>query len=146
MAYHLEPITKADHEKIFQDAEAFPRKKSWMTAAVAASAFPKNWAVDRERNCYLLCMPIMVRTDSMEEGYIAFVERHMHQVKLPNVFGQTVYIDEVPLPSGEALAALHQEISAGFAVLGKFGDGPKNEFGMDEFAIVPVFVQKGARA
>lgn len=57
MAYTLEAITQADQEKIIQDAAGDSSKQSRLTYALSNRTFPRVWAVDRERNCYLFTRP-----------------------------------------------------------------------------------------
>ncbi|WP_426107911.1 hypothetical protein [Massilia sp. TSP1-1-2] len=144
MAYALETISQADQEKILADAAAFPAKKTWLSAVAHSRVFPKTWAVDRGRDCYLMFMPAMVRTDMMEQPYVAFVDGRMYQINLTSIFSHSMYFDEPSLPSGPSLKLLHREVTAAFAVLGEFGGGPMNARGVPEHEIVPVFVTKGA--
>ncbi len=86
----------------------------------------------------------MVRTDMMEQPYVAFVDGRMYQINLTSIFSHSMYFDEPSLPSGPSLKLLHREVTAAFAVLGEFGGGPMNARGVPEHEIVPVFVTKGA--
>ncbi len=144
MAYALETISQADQVKILADAAAFPAKKTWLSAVAHSRVFPETWAVDRERDCYLMFMPAMVRTDMMEQTYVAFVDGRMYQINLRSMFSHSMYVDEPSLPSGPSLELLHRDVTAAFAILGQFGRGPLNERGAVEHDIVPVFVAKGA--
>lgn len=143
MTYLLETITLADREKIIQDAAPWG-KQTWLKEAVKMLLFPKSWAVDRQRNCYMFFMPDLVRTESLEQPYLAFVDGRMYQINLSSMFGQDVYFDEKELPAENAIDALQCEVVAAFAVLGLFGKGPLDELGLPEYEVVPVFKKKGA--
>jgi hypothetical protein len=61
MAYVLGKITPEDQQKIIDDA--VPRVRKYLGYAQKDGKFPTSWAIDRERNHYLLRGPMYFRED-----------------------------------------------------------------------------------
>lgn len=142
MTYVLDSISPADREKIIQDAAADIEKRDWLIYAIKWKTFADTWAVDKQRNCYLLLMPPRIREESDEDIYFAFVGGRMYKINRLGFFGDRVYFDE---QSAEAVPSIvEEEVTAAFAVYGCWGQGPLNEIGIPEFEIVPKFTKKRA--
>lgn len=142
MTYVLETISKEDQEKIIKDAASDPKKRSSLIYARDHHEFPTSWAVDREHDSYLMLAPVMVREDSWDRPYYIFAKGGMWQIKSKASVGNQIYFDEMTLPPSPALLDVQQEIRAAFAVYGRWGDGPLNEFGKPEFALSPEFTER----
>lgn len=145
MTYVLADITEADHEKIKLDASYSREKLRWLNAAVKLEAFPRTWALDRERNCYLMIMPTESRGESVEFSYLMFVEGRFFKVDRLGAYGGEMCFDEDALPSEVVMDNVKAEVAAAFAVYGAWGEGPLNKRGKIEFDVVPEFIAKGAR-
>jgi hypothetical protein len=140
MTYVLAPISPTDREKIIQDAATDIEKQKRLLYAIKWKIFAETWAVDRERNCYLLQTPAQTREESDEDSYFAFVDGNMYKINRLGFFGDWVYFDE---QSAEAVpSSVAEEVTAAFAVYGCWGEGPLNEFGIPEFALIPKFTKK----
>lgn len=81
MAYVLEEITAEDIEKIINDAPSNPRRQGHLLTAKKYSAFPDTWAIDRERNCYLLWKPMQRREESFDRPYYIFALGRTYQIR-----------------------------------------------------------------
>ena len=57
MPYVLEKITLEDREKIIKDAACDAAKQRTLIYTHQHQGFPKAWAIDWERNCYLFRTP-----------------------------------------------------------------------------------------
>jgi hypothetical protein len=144
MAYALANITQEDREKIKRDASSSPDKLRWLNAAEQLDAFPLTWALDLERDCYLMPMPIESRGDTNDVPYLMHVEGQLYKIERVGAYADLMHFDEDSLPSVDKLRAVEGEVTAAFAVYGCWGDGPLNERGQLEFAVVPEFTKKGA--
>ena len=125
MAYTLESITQPDQEKIVKDSACDPRKQTRLEYALRSRTFPRVWAVDRERDCYLIMRPVVTREDGLD--YYAFIDGYMYGINKVDLYGHDVYFDEKNLPSKEALYAAQQEITSAFEIFGALGTGPTDE-------------------
>ena len=125
MAYQLETIAQADYEKILKDAASDMDKHSRLTYALKNQIFPRAWAINRERDCYLMDLPLVVREESW--GYLAFIDGRMYRVNRAGYFSHEVYLDEKTQPSDDVLAVVRNELKAAFAVYGANGLGPEDE-------------------
>ena len=123
MAYIRLAITKDDREKILADAAATPGKSSWFNYAGKNGIFPTTWALDREHNHYLFCMPARIREESNRPPYAAFLNGRMFRLARGGLFSSEIYFDEDALPSAAAIPALENEVRAALAVYGWNGDG-----------------------
>lgn len=144
MPYVLEAITATDQGKIIQDAAADVEKWKQLSIARKFDDFTPNWAINRDRNCYLLRMPYPAREEINDAPFYAFVDGRMYRINRVGQTGSEVYFDEPSLPSQEVLAVAEAEITAAFSVYGMFGVGPLNRDGYPTLRLVPVFTKKGA--
>lgn len=144
MPYVLEAITAADQEKIIQDTASDVEKRTKLSAAKKANCFTDTWAIDKEKNCYLLLMPFAMREETTDKPYYAFVNGCMYRINRVGQEGDEVYFDEPSLPAQDVLAVVETEVAAAFSVYGSMGVGPLTKAGYPHFALVPVFTKKGA--
>lgn len=142
MAYVLEKITKVDQEKIIKDAECDPKKRSALIYARDHHEFAASWAVDREHDGYFLLAPVTVREESWDRPYYIFVRNRLWRANSKASIGNQFYLDEEVLPPPDVLLEVQQEIRTAFAIYGRWGDGPLNEFGKPEFAVIPEFEER----
>jgi hypothetical protein len=142
MAYALEKITLEDQKKILEDAKSDTAKQQRLAYAIKHHEFTENWAVDRERNSYLLRMPSPTREESWDVPYFVFTKSDMYRINREGQAGHRMYFDEKILPAASLLTELEEEIRAAFAVHGCWGDGPLNERGIPVWAIDPQFTMK----
>ena len=137
MTYVLEKITPEDQKKIIKDAEFNPNKQERLIYAVKHQEFTESWAIDRERNCYLLKMPSSTREEDWDTPYFIFVKGNMYRVNREGQAGNNVYFDEELLIAEPLFTELQEEIRAAFAIYGCWGDGPLNERGIPVWDISP---------
>lgn len=142
MTYVLEKITPEDQKKIIEDASSNLHKQQRLAYAMERQEFTESWAVDKDRNCYLLRMPCTMREEEWDTPYLVFVKGEMYRINREGQAGHRVYFDEELLPAAPLLAELQEEIRTAFSVHGCWGDGPLNERGVPVWAIDPQFTMK----
>ena len=139
MAYVLENITPTEQEKIISDAEGHPSDRNSLIHAKDHQEFPSTWAVDKERNCYLLTAPVGTREEVTNRPYFFFWDNKLYKFFREGWFGHNFRFKEEIASSDAFLITLQSEIALAFAVYGESGRGPLNELGVAEFAVIPVF-------
>ena len=141
MAYILEKITLENREKIIKDADCDELKQADLIYANKHHGFPEFWAIDRDRNYYLCIAPPRERPESSVRGFYMFFDGVIYDVYLENLVENKAFFKPDVKPSQELLA----EITAAFAVYGRFGWGAKNRRGESKpsNAVVPEFILEG---
>lgn len=126
MTYLLKKITLKDQEKIIEDASTNSREQQRLAFAMKRQEFTDSWAIDRDRNYYLLLMPCAMREEQWDTPYLVFVKGEMYRINRKGQAGHQFYFDEEVLPATPLLAELQEEIRTAFAVYGCWGEGPLN--------------------
>jgi hypothetical protein len=139
MTYVLEKITLEDQEKIIKDAACDARKRLALNFDKQRKIFREFWAIDRERDYYLLRAPLEERPESSTRGFYMFFDGVIYDVYLENMFDNKTSFKPNVKPSPQLLA----EITAAFTVLGRFSCGPLDKHGNPEYAVVPEFILEG---
>lgn len=135
--------TVCPRARIRQGRSALASRWKKLDNARSFKEFTKTWAIDRDRNCYLLKMPYPAREEMNDSPFYAFVGGRMYRINRIGQAGNKVYFDELSLPSQDILAVIEAEIAAAFAVYGTLGKGPLNSDGYPTLVLVPVFTKKG---
>lgn len=141
MTYALEKITPEDKEKILQDASLDAAKKAdlmYMNGQHLDNP-SMTWAVDRSRNCYMFYAPTIVRQETMRQSYYIFFTNTWYEFYTENNFFNDVGIVGAATLSEPSLTELQNEITAAFAVYGRYGQGPLNKDGISAYSVVPEF-------
>ncbi|GHU12872.1 hypothetical protein AGMMS50225_21720 [Betaproteobacteria bacterium] len=125
MAYVLEEIAPEDQQKIIDDADAY--KKSLLICAQKDGSFAKDWAVDRERNHYLLMAPAMMPEDTFAPPYYIFTEGRMYLIRRNGWWGYRFFFDEKNLPPQEEMLRVQRETELAFRCHGSYGKSPRSE-------------------
>ncbi|GHT87185.1 hypothetical protein AGMMS49960_01010 [Betaproteobacteria bacterium] len=125
MAYVLEEITPEDQQKIIDDADAY--KKSGLIYAQKDGSFAKDWAVDRERNHYLLMAPTVTGEDIGVPPYYIFTEGRMYLIRRNGWWGYRFFFDEKNLPPQEKMLRVQRETELAFRCHGSHGESPRSE-------------------
>lgn len=131
MAYVLEKITLEDLQKIISDAD--PEKQSTFLyaqreeqkALTSYRYLPTHWAIDRERNCYVLIAPLgaeMACSCSYGQPYYLFSYGHMYRFRRSGICGFQFHFDERITPPEEELSRAQQEFDLAMRCHGTHGD------------------------
>ena len=139
MPYELRDIIEVDQEKIVQDATGDAIKQKRLRFTKETKDFTRTWAIDRERNNYLLSMPLTLPEESRDRPYYAFVKGSMYMVCTDGSFGPNVYFNEKTLPPEPLREEIQGEVRKAFRIYGRFGTGPKEH---DPKILDIVFVTK----
>jgi hypothetical protein len=142
MSYVLEKITSKDQERIIGDAGQIPRRQADLIYARDHNdGFPRTWAIDRERNCYMLQVPTFAR-EPWIGTYLLFFDRVAYLAVSADLFARRMYFDDVHKPPSSLLAEVTREFVAALEVYGMFGNGPLDKNGDPTEAVMPVFLEK----
>jgi hypothetical protein len=139
MAYVLAEITPEDQERIIQDAASDPGTQKHLSFARSCNAFAKTWAVDKERGCYLLFAPRLVREDSETQPFYIRVHGALYRIECDGLPFIRMRFSDKRLP----VSLLHEmldEIKAAVAVYGQWGEGPLNSRGEPQYELPPKFI------
>src|SRR3954462_9481338 len=124
MAYALEKITAEDQERIISDAaQTLGSRRPSLVYARDYDQFPKTWAIDRQRNCYVLIMPKLVR-EEIYGTFLLFIDGQAYLIVFETADGRRAYFDPEAVPSPSQLEVVKREFVAGMAVYGQWGTGP----------------------
>jgi hypothetical protein len=140
MAYVLAKITPEDQQKILADAECDLSKKRDLAYAIKHGDLTKNWAIDRNKNCYLLFAPVIVREVDWE--FFIFCDGNIFGINFENPFSDKVFIESSSKLSQEKKARLQSEIRDSFSVYGRFGKGTLDEDGKPRYSVAVEFEGK----
>lgn len=121
MTYVLKNISQKDREKILNDARSDTRILQNLEHAIRADVnqFPRVWAIDVARDCYVYRRPSLVREDSIKTRLSFFYSGTFYDVFVPNMFGNEVDIR----CSKELFETLRSEIGSAISVFGRGGNG-----------------------
>lgn len=141
MAYILLALTPRDRERILEDVATNLEKQRWIDDAMRSGVFPDTWALDTQRNNYLLCVPPQIREESNRQPYCAFIDGRMYRLARGGFYSSDIYFDEDALPSTSVICNVQDEVRAALAVYGWIGRGPHDDFG-DPLLFGPRFVAR----
>jgi hypothetical protein len=139
MGYVLEEITLKDQERIIADAANDPPTQKELIFGISCGAFPKTWAVDRDRGLCLFLAPRVVREDSWTKPFFFGMNGTLYRIESEGNIGYRMHFSEKRVP----VALLHElldEIKAALVVHGAWGAGPLNKAGKPEFEVNPKFI------
>jgi hypothetical protein len=126
--YTLEKITEEVQDRIIKDAVDDPPRQSSLIAAKRNRVFDGNWAIDHERNCYLLWDFSRALEEMEDAPYLAFVRGVMYRVRMDGSFRRKIYFHKKKAPADPGLLREVQgEIRSAFKIYGRHGDGPKKD-------------------
>lgn len=129
MTYVLLVLAPEDKQKILADAATDLAKLRWLEYAMKSGAFPETWALDKQRNNYLLWIPSQIREESTRQPYCAFIDGSMYRLARAGFFSSDIYFDEDALPTASVVSAVQNEVSLALVVYGWMGSGPDDDFG-----------------
>ena len=113
MTYVLEKITPADIEKIFANADETKRSHLRMRGGHFADGIDSVWAVDRERNMYLLGAPTVEARSPYAYFYFYF-NSVTYGFRINKSRQEAVQLDDIPPDS--MLAKFKKEVTEAFSV------------------------------
>ncbi|KJV05286.1 hypothetical protein [Methylocucumis oryzae] len=99
MAYVLETITSEDQEKILKDAECDEEKHGLLRYAKDHVDFPETWAIDYQRNYYMLIAPVIVRPDEPGGAIFFYFKGFLFEICIESPFGNKIKCIDKPSPS-----------------------------------------------
>lgn len=138
MTYVLEDIGLEIREAIIKDASKDEIIHSLLSAAAQDNAFPEARAVDHESGHYLFSAPTLMKPDSLDRFYLAFVDGSFFYFHSEGQSGDGFVFLPWSAP-GEKFKLVVSEISKAFSVYGRWGSGPLNKRGKPTYAVVPNF-------
>jgi len=142
MAYVLEKIAPEHREKIIRDLAEIPgRQQDLIYARDHHDQFPKTWAIDRQRNCYMLSLPKLVR-EPVLGTYLLFFGGHSYLANSDDLFARRLYFSDEATPPASVAEEIKTEFKAALEVYGQWGTGPLDEFGNPTNAVMPAFIEK----
>ena len=118
MAYILEKITHADREKILADADSIKRSHLHMRGGYFEDGIDFFWAIDRERDMYLLGAPTVESRSSYAYFYF-HINSVMYRLRVKKSKDEAVQLDELPPQS--LFNQFKNEVMSAFAVHGLCG-------------------------
>lgn len=113
MTYVLEKITPADIEKIFADADEIKRSHLRMRGGHFVDGIDSVWAIDRERNMYLLCAPTFEARSPYAYFYF-FFNSVTYGFRINKSKQEAIELDDIP-PNG-VFSKFKKEVLEAFAV------------------------------
>lgn len=117
MAYVLEKITPADQEKILKDAECDANKKNLLTRSrLFRDSVGNEWAVDRDKNSYLLWVPPPPR--SQAHCYYFYFHDFLYALRFDSYVDCVIHFDDARLPDQSLLPEFKKAIIDAFSVRG----------------------------
>ncbi|MDR3353182.1 MAG: hypothetical protein LBO00_09350 [Zoogloeaceae bacterium] len=128
MAYVLEKIAPEDLQKIISDADAEKQsrlryaQKEDQKALTSYRYLPTHWAIDRERNCYVLMAPKSMVRYSGGQPYYLFSHGHMYKFRRAGICGFQFHFDGRITPPAEELLRAQQEFELALRCHGTHGD------------------------
>lgn len=93
MPYIFEPMSEADQERVFRDADERKRRQLSMRGGHFSREPDLEWAIDRPNDSYLLRAPTLVPTTMDVYFYFRF-RGGMYSLKLRAGFGPEVSIED----------------------------------------------------
>ena len=124
MSYMLEKLHLEDLDNIIADvADVRDRQRDLVYARDHYDVFPKTWVIDRERNCYMVKLPSLVR-EPWVGVYLLFFAGRSYLAFSDDLFGRRMYFDNVHKPSSSLMEEVTQEFIAALKAHGMFGSGP----------------------
>lgn len=139
MAYILERINCEIKQAIIRDAGEDKKIAGLLGAAGRDSIFPDTWAVDYDRNFYLFSAPELMRPDSLDRYYLAFIDSKFYYFFSEGQSGNWFCFVPPSTPDKESIDLVISEISLAFSVYGRWGGGPLNKRGRAIYAVEPKF-------
>ena len=140
MGYVLEDITAEDQERIIREtAQTLGWRHRALVYARDHDEFPKTWAIDRQRNCYMLRLPTLVRGPT---SYLLVFDQQAHLAVSADLFARRMYFDDDVTPPPSLMENVKREFIAALKVYGMFGAGPLDENGKPTESVMPAFIEK----
>lgn len=138
MGYVLEKISDADLKKIYSDAACNPSKQRLLKIRrFLDEPTGLTWAVDRERDIYLLHGPNPRPEPTFGGYYIFHFSKNMLWLRVKGITDQTIYVEDGQSFAKYLTRDLQEEIKAAFSVYGRTGEGPAGDFRFS-----PIFEKK----
>lgn len=97
MVFVLENITPEDQEEILRDAADAPDIQRHLLYAKKLNDFPKTWAIDRQRGCYLIFAPRHMREDSWDIPIYLRVREGIFEIRSEGQVGNRMYFADKKL-------------------------------------------------
>jgi hypothetical protein len=142
MTYRLEKIKEEDQGKIVADAVSIPSRQRDLAYLKRETAdFPRTWAIDRDRGCYLIQVPSIVR-EPWVAIYLLFFEGRAFIAFSASLYARRLYLDDEDGISGPMIHSVKAEFVAALKVYGMFGDGPADQNGQPTEEVMPQFFDK----
>ncbi|WP_157883311.1 hypothetical protein [Pseudomonas sp. ATCC 13867] len=139
MSFVLERITSVEQVRVINDAERASLDYDTLVYAKNHQLFADAWAVDKEKDCYLLRAPRVMREDGENRTYYFYFKGELYKFYLVGWFGGEVRFNDSSISLSSLPSGFKGAVTAAFAVYGESGSGPLNQFGNPEFAISPIF-------
>lgn len=139
MAYALECIDPEVRKTIIQDAYGDKDIYGLLSTAARDNVFPEAWAVDRDSGCYLFSAPVLMRSDSLDRFYLAFVGNRFFYFFSEGQRSDWFSFLPQSTPSEKDIDIVVSEISQAFSAYGRWGSGPLNKRGKPMYVVEPKF-------
>ncbi|MCZ4321520.1 hypothetical protein [Pseudomonas anguilliseptica] len=139
MAYVLECIDSEIKQAVVRDAGGDKKISDLLSAAGRDNVFPDTLAVDHDRNFYLFSAPELVRSDSLDRYYLAFIDSKFYYFFSEGQSGNWFRFVPSSIPEKENIDSIVNEISLAFSVYGRWGSGPLSKRGKPVYSVVPKF-------